>query len=63
MASRAGRLVLIIMTIFLALTAFAGGTGLIADLNTPRLGRGEKPSAAKAVTGATSHSPMEEEPR
>jgi hypothetical protein len=53
-------LVLIIMTIFLALTAFAGGTGLIADLNTPRLGRGEKLSAAKAVTGATSNSPIGE---
>jgi len=37
MASRAVRLVLIIMTIFLALTAFAGGIGLIADLNAPSL--------------------------
>jgi len=37
MASRVLRWVLIVMTTFLALTGFAGGIGLIADLNAPSL--------------------------
>jgi hypothetical protein len=37
MASRVLRFVLISLTAFLALTAFAGGIGLLADLNTPSL--------------------------
>jgi hypothetical protein len=37
MASRVFRVVLIVLTTFLALTAFAGGIGLIADLNAPSL--------------------------
>jgi hypothetical protein len=38
MASRVFRVVLIVLTTFLALTAFAGGIGLMADLNAPSLG-------------------------
>ena len=37
MASRGLRNVLIVMTTFPALTTFAGGIGLIADLNAPSL--------------------------
>jgi len=37
MASLVFRLVLIVMTTFLELTGFAGGIGLIADLNAPPL--------------------------
>jgi len=35
MASRVLRIVLLFLTTFLALTACAGGIGLIADLNAP----------------------------
>jgi len=37
MASRVFRIALIVMTSFLALAGFAGGIGLIADLNAPPL--------------------------